>query len=733
MRILLFAAGGDIGGGKTHILSLAKELTSDDELRVLSFRRGVLSREAKSMGIDTVEVDDRLGTWHAFRCALKQARTFKPDVIHCHGAKANLLGILVKRLTGTLVMTTVHSDPRLDYLGTPLKQYTYGLVNAYALRRMDYYVAVADRMRGILIERGFDPERIFTVYNGLDFSNAKQENRAPKAEGEPIRVGIAARLTPIKDIATVIRAFAVAYEQEPRLRLSIAGTGEDDRALRALSKELGIGSVTVFEGWVEDVTDYFASVDINVLASLSETFPYSLLEGAHQRCPAIATDVGGIPDLIEHGRSGYLFKPGDVQTFAGYILALAQDESLRNRLSDNLFIKAKEQFSLERMKRDQQAIYETVLRRSRLPSRPKAVLCGAYGRGNAGDEAILRAILTELRRIDPDMSFEVMSRNPMETRKKDLVGSYYIFNVWSFLMSLRNTDLFVNGGGSLMQDATSNRSLYFYLFTLWAARRFGCRVIMYGCGIGPISRPRNRRIAARILNDTADIISLRDSVSWELLQEMNVTKPEIVLAADPTVNLTYTDEFGVQSAFEMEGIPADLPKIGLCLRAWETFTNPEAVAQAAEYAWNRYGLTPVFVPIEMPRDVPVGQGVADLLTVPHYVCRHAHPVEDLIGMLGSMELVLGMRLHSLIFATAGGAPVVGISYDVKVDSFIKDIGSSACVSLLDLKAEELCGHIDDILLEGKHRRGAAVRERLQAMERVNGQAAERLLAMGRRS
>jgi len=94
--------------------------------------------------------------------------------------------------------------------------------------------------------------------------------------------------------------------------------------------------------------------------------------------------------------------------------------------------------------------------------------------------------------------------------------------------------------------------------------------------------------------------------------------------------------------------------------------------------------------------------------------------------------VLGMRLHSLIFATAGGAPVVGISYDVKVDSFIKDIGSTACVSLTGLRAEVLCRHIDTMMEQENERLGDAVRKRLQEMERSNGLAAAKLLSQERR-
>lgn len=727
MKIMLFAAGGDIGGGKTHILSLAKELSADNELKLLSFRKGVLADEAREMGLDTIDMDNGWNPVKDFRMALSVVDEFRPDIIHCHGAKANMMGVLVKKLRRIPVMTTVHSDPKLDYMGMPLKQYTFGVINAIALRNMDYYMAVADRMERNLMERGFDPHRIFTIYNGLDFSRAKEEAKPSNICGD-IVVGIAARLTPIKDIGTVIRAFAQAYEKNPRLLLSIAGTGEDEEELRSLAKELGVAKRVRFEGWISDIKDYFSKVDINVLASLSETFPYSLLEGAYEHCPAIASRVGGIPSLISHGESGFLFEPGDVRTFADYIYRLSVDEELRRGLAENLFQKAKTKFSLERMKQDQQKAYEIIVRRKAQKGRRGAVICGAYGRGNAGDEAILKAILKQLREIDEDMPFWVMSRNKEETKVANKVNSFYIFNVFAFIHNLRKAKIFVNGGGSLIQDVTSSRSLYFYLFTLAAAKWCGCRIIMYGCGIGPLKREKNRRLAGKVLNRTAEIITLRDSVSLELLQEIGVNKPEIILAADPTVNIGKAPDLVISEAFRAEGIPEGVKKIGFCLRNWGDFRHPEHVARAAEYAYRKYGLTPVFLPIEIPKDIATGQRVAALMKdTPYYCCKSRHPVEELIGMLASMEAVVGMRLHALIFSTAGGSPVVGVSYDIKVDSFIKDIGSTACLPLAGLTAEALCQQVDHVLALGRSRQ-EEISARLRNMERRNGEAALRLLS-----
>ena len=726
MRIMLFAAGGDIGGGKTHILSLASELSRINDLRLVSFWRGVLAKEAGEMGIDTVTVDESLGISHAVKTALAQYDEFRPDIVHCHGAKANLIGAIVKARRGACVITTVHSDPKLDYMATPFKALTNGQINQLALRRMDHQVAVAGRMHDLLIERGFDPYNIFTIYNGLDFSEAPKEPRPSKAPGDPIVVGIAARLNPVKDIETLIKAFAKAYEKDKRLRLSIAGTGEDGEKLKALAAAQGISEVTRFEGWVSDIRSYFRGVDINVLSSLSETFPYSLLEGAYEHCPAIASNVGGIPYLIEHGITGYLFEPGDVEAFSELILKLAADEALRSRLAEKLFERAKNDFSLQRMAADQQKIYETILARKTRPARSGAVLCGAYGRGNSGDEAILKAIALQLRAVDPDIPLWVMTRNPVATSKNENVRGIYIFNVFRFLKALGKAQLFVNGGGSLIQDVTSARSLYFYLFTLLAAKKRGCRIVMYGCGIGPLKRQRSRRAASRVLNKTADIITLRDGVSLDLLREIGVERPEMKLAADPGFSLPKVSEERVEAAFEQEGIPVDIPKACFCIRSWPGFRGEGEVAKAAAYTYEKYGLVPVFFPIEIPADISISEASAGLLSCPHYICRHVHPAEVQIGMLGSMDVVVGMRLHSLIFATAGGSSVVGISYDVKVDSFISDIGSDLCLKMDSLNAEDLERCIDDAVSRGRSA-GVLVRDRLTERERQNGFAVRKLL------
>ena len=139
------------------------------------------------------------------------------------------------------LLTTVHSDPKLDYMGRPAARMTYGVINGFALKKMDYLTGVSASMRELLTSRGFAPDKLFTIYNGVEMKTAedlpsRREFYAAHGINFPtdsINVGIAARLNPVKDIATLIRGFAIAEKTEPRLRLLIAGEGPEEEMLRA--------------------------------------------------------------------------------------------------------------------------------------------------------------------------------------------------------------------------------------------------------------------------------------------------------------------------------------------------------------------------------------------------------------------------------------------------------------------------------------------------------------------
>ena len=707
MKVIHLISGGDSGGAKTHVHSLLQNLTRTIDVTMVCFMEGPFAQEARELGIRTVVLPGR-NLLRTYRTLKRMIREEGYEIIHCHGARGNMMGALLRRATGLPVVTTVHSDYRLDYLGRPFSRLSYGTINTIALRLLDYRIGVSDAMTDLLISRGFDPDRLFTIYNGLDFTPrtpalGREEyfrSVGLEADGDSVVVGIAARLNPVKDIATLVRGFALAHETCPDLRLLIAGDGEQMDMLKSLARELGVAEQVCFAGWVTDTDSFYNALDINTLTSLSETFPYSLTEGARAALPTVASRVGGVPYLIEHGIHGLLFEAGDAEGLARCLVSLARDPTLREHLGQRLYQRAKADFSLESTLERQLTIYRTILRRQERKKnlrgrRDGALVCGAYGRGNAGDDAILEAIVTELRQIDPDLPIWVLSRNPDDTRLTYRVNSIYTFAFPRFLRRMGKTRLYINGGGSLMQDVTSHRSLWFYLFTISAAKRLGCQVMMYGCGIGPIHSPANRRRAAKVLQKSVDAITLRDTHSREELEDMGVTNPEIILSADPTVILPAAPEQVVDGILESQGIDPRGRYIGFALRPWPGFEEKASLfGAAADYAYEKYGLIPVFLPIERRLDVGAAKLAAQHMKAPHYILPETGSSDHTIGLFARMQVVVSMRLHALVFAAGQGVPLVGVVYDQKISSFLSYIGQDLYTDLDAVTVEALRAHID---------------------------------------
>ena len=741
MKVIHLISGGDSGGAKTHVLSLLQNLNKTITAQLVCFRDGPFAQEARSLGIPTMICGGN-NIFRTRRQLTEYIRQGGYEIIHCHGSRANMIGALLRHPTGVPVVTTVHSDYKLDYMGRPLSHLTFGNINAWALRQLDYRIGVSDAMVDLLIQRGFPPDRFYAIYNGIDFTPAPNHgdrleylrSLGADVDQNSVVVGIAARLNPVKDMSTLIRGFAAGYAQCPRLRLVIAGDGEEREKLGNLTKELGVEHQVTFAGWISGGMDrFYSALDINALTSLSETFPYALTEGARFHLATVSTAVGGIPYLIDQDVNGYLFTPGDWQSLGKYLAALGNDDALRRDMGEKLYQKASTQFSIQRTVDTQLHIYQEILRRHSRPkmARDGVVICGAYGRGNAGDDAILEAILQEMRSLDPDMPMTVLSKDPKSTRLTYRVQAVHRANFPVWHRAMHHAKLYINGGGSLIQDVTSRRSLWYYLHNIQTAKRCGCKVQMYGCGIGPVIRESHRKMAARVLNANVDAITLREPDSLEELRAMGVDKPEILLTADPALTLRQAPEDQTDSVLLRAGIPPHGRYICFALRRWKGFEEKAPLfSKAAEYAYRTYGLTPVFAAVEKHLDPGANQMAARGLSVPHYFLNDAGSAGTIIGALSRMEIVVSMRLHALIFAAGQGIPLAGVVYDPKVSAFLRYIGQEQFVDLEALTEEGLRQMIDHCVAQSAHPEAQAEAvKRLQEMEQRNVTTARRLLGM----
>jgi len=350
----------------------------------------------------------------------------------------------------------------------------------------------------------------------------------------------------------------------------------------------------------------------------------------------------------------------------------------------------------------------TIRESSRRPRRG-VVICGAYGMGNGGDDAVLSAVIAELRRLDRDMPVTVLARHPGETAQRFGVSAVHPLRILRWMAALRRARLFLSGGGSLLQDVTSRRSLSYYLLTIRLAKKLGCAVQLYGCGIGPLLREESRRRTAETLNACADAATLRDADSEALLRKLGVDRPRVLLAADPVMSLPPS--------------PGDREKgAAFVLRDWPGVRErlPD-VADCARYIWETYRREPV-VFLLAPEDRETAKALCRMLEddgVPVSVSVDARRI-------GRMSLVVSMRLHGLVFALRDGAPAMGVSYDPKVTAFCREAGFP-CIDLEHVTEERLRALADETAhLDGEEL--AASAERMRRRERVNGRVAAELLS-----
>ena len=210
---------------------------------------------------------------------------------------------------------------------------------------------------------------------------------------------------------------------------------------------------------------------------------------------------------------------------------------------------------------------------------------------------------------------------------------------------------------------------------------------------------------------------------------MGVTKPEILLTADPALTLPAASEDEIDSVLLRAGIPPHGKYLCFALRNWKGFEDKAPLfGQAAKYAYETYGLTPVFAAVEKHLDPVAGRLAAAGLDIPHYFLDDAGSAGTIIGALSRMQAVVSMRLHALIFAAGQGIPLAGVVYDPKVSAFLRYIGQENFLDLDALTADALKAMIDRMVSSpiSPEEQAAAV-QNLRQIEQVNVDTARRLL------
>lgn len=324
------------------------------------------------------------------------------------------------------------------------------------------------------------------------------------------------------------------------------------------------------------------------------------------------------------------------------------------------------------------------------------LISGYYGFKNSGDDAILTAILEGLRTYKKDVKILVLSKNPAETKRIYGVDAANRFNFVEVRRAIKNSKVFLNGGGNLIQDGTSTRSLMYYLTTILMAKRFGLKIMLYANGIGPVKKTLNRAITAKVI-DKADVITLREEASLREIKDLGITKPQVILTADPAFTLKPCEDKETEEILEKEGISKETPLVGISLRKWKNLQEyVKQVAGAADYMYEKHGITSVLIPMHYPHDIAIGNEVAALMKHKPHVIKNKYNVSQTLGLIQSMDMVIGMRLHTLIYGASLQVPVIGLIYDPKVEGFLEYIKQPSAGNVNSLNYDKLLQIIDTV-------------------------------------
>ncbi|OBZ07919.1 polysaccharide pyruvyl transferase CsaB [Bacillus sp. FJAT-27264] len=358
------------------------------------------------------------------------------------------------------------------------------------------------------------------------------------------------------------------------------------------------------------------------------------------------------------------------------------------------------------------------------------VISGYYGFQNSGDEAVLQSILNALQKqsaatgvsIDP----VVLSIAPEWTTANYGVKSVHRMKLKEVRKAISESSGLISGGGSLLQDVTGSKTIPYYLGIIKLAQWMGKPTFIYAQGIGPVNRKLFHPLIKSVFRKCA-YISVRDEQSRQLLHTMGLGGKTVEVVPDPVMGLSLPEEQGGQatdvaarkfadaaakssSAYTEDseaGSEVSLPVVGISVRYWEgDRAELKAIAGGLLKAAEKTPLHFKFLPFHHPPDNEASRYVMDQLKDVRSkgskisICEDAlHPLQMLREVEGC-DVLIGMRLHSLIYAAGRRVPLIGISYDPKIDHFLERIHCKPVGATVSLDSEKVASQVLELLKNG---------------------------------
>ena len=395
MKILRIIARLNIGGpARNAILLTDGSRTSiktvlvcgevehgEGDMMYLACEKGIQPVIIKELGRELSWKDD----WAAFWKIYKIIKQEKPDIIHTHTAKAGTLGRLAgvlyrllrrfaprndtsachceaagrSNLKKPIIIHTFHGHVFHGYFGR-IKTIFFIWIERFLALFTNKIITVSENLKRELVEKfKIAPENKISVIE-LGFELGELFKLPARENEEVVNIGIVGRLVPIKNHKMLFKVCRAGLNLP--YRIVVIGDGEMREELEKYVIELGIEDKVEFRGWIKDLKAIYEGLDIVALTSLNEGTPVSLIEAMAAGRPIVATNVGGVKDIVEDGKSGYLVESGNVEEFTKKLLELIKDPEKRRTFGQNGRDIVKNRFTKERLIKDTKELYNNLLK-----------------------------------------------------------------------------------------------------------------------------------------------------------------------------------------------------------------------------------------------------------------------------------------------------------------------------------------------------------------------------------
>ncbi len=749
MNILMVTMQMDIGGAETHILELCRALAKKGHHITLVSNGGVYADMLAVDGIEHVKLPlhtkkpAAVGQgWQGIEDCIKNGNRWGDyDIVHAHARiPAWICGRIWDKYRKKPWMRAGKPVPLFRFVTTAHLNFSLNPLWRRISRWGERTMSVSeDIVEYLVTEYGCNREHIQTTINGIDM-----EKFSPETDFSPMltefgldrdnrRLVYMSRLD--EDRAayayTIARIAPALAQKYPDLDILIVGGGTEEEKIRKIAEESNrqVGRrIVTMTGNRSDTNRFCAAADLFVGVSRSA------LEAMAAAKPVIVAGNQGVLGIFDESKLQVAMDTNfccrgcgdytDQQLLADICTMLDKTAAERQEMGQYCRQIIRTWYTADRMASDYEDLYRRVLASPVMAgAESDVILSGYYGFGNMGDESLLSVIATSLNEACPGVRITALTQNPKEDQERTGLHCIRRIAPGQIWRAMGQGRLFLSGGGSLLQDATSGKSLQYYAALLRMAGKRGMKTCLYANGIGPIQRERNRVLTGRVVAG-CDMISVRDPVSRDELVAMGVPADSIRLSADPAFLLPLPEEMTARRIRNRLGV-GDLPAGGYVVLSLRRLGRPGKktgmktgtkqntagdnrlvleMTRFCDQLYRETGLIPVLVPMQSQNDDMVCQGVLERSTAPVRLVCPASATEMLAVIMPS-RLAVGMRLHCLIYAATAGVPVMGLSYDPKIDALMQCLDQPWVYSASLVQADALLAGVGEILADE-----AAVRE-----------------------